>query len=138
MSVRSSYRRLPVDGAMVLQPDGSGSISAPTASQNNVSLDVLATQYWQDDDVSNARAFLVQGNVSAISGTATFAVQVASNSGFGSPVTIASVPIGSAGSFSIGVDRDDVAGALAGAATGFLRLYATPGTSVTYTASVAP
>src|ERR1700733_1462083 len=99
MSVRSSYRRLPVDGAMVLQPDGAGSISTATASQNNVSLDVLATQYWQDDDVANARAFLVQGNVSAISGTATFAVQVGTTSAFGAPVTVASAPIGGAGSF---------------------------------------
>jgi hypothetical protein len=137
MSVRSSYRRLPVDGAMVLQPDGSGSISAPTASQNNVGLDVLGS-FWTDKDVSNARAFLVQGNVSAISETATFAVQVASDAAFTVPVTVASVPIGGAGSFSIGVDRDDVAGALNGAGSGFLRLLATPGTSVTYTAFVAP
>ena len=48
---------------------------------------------------------------------------------------VASVPIGGAGSFSIGVDRDDISNALEGAAAGYARLLVTPGSSVTYTAS---
>ena len=81
---------------------------------------------------------LIQGNVSAIVGDATSMCR--------STVTLPSaclsrslsVPISAAGNFTLGVDRETAASALAGAATGYVRLYVTPGTAIAYSAFVAP
>lgn len=139
MSVKSSTNRFEYDAANAFATIASPQvITSSGASNNSIPVDVL-TAYWMSGDVASLLDMAVVIEVSAVSGTnptATFAVQVAPDSGaFSAPVAVgASIAVTGAGRSVLVVDRSDIATALNGATVGSMRLYATlGGTSPSFT-----
>lgn len=132
MSVQNSTNRFPFDALLALEPFGSSNITATGASTNTLSLDVLSS-YWASGDVAQDFQFAVVTEVNAwdhTTGDETYVqtLQVCATSGFGSGVvTVATQAITGIGRYVSVVTREQIAAALAGATTGFLRVEMTLG-----------
>jgi hypothetical protein len=132
MSVFASAQRFSLDALNVLRPSGEAAITASAASDNAYTLEILQS-YWAAGDESDPLAFVAVFTVeSAPVGTGTYvlSVQVSTASGFGSPVTIGSVTVTTAGTSYISITREQLVAALGGpdaSLTGYLRAYATLG-----------
>ena len=139
MSVKTSTNRFEYDAATAFATIASPqTLTASGASTNALPVDVLIA-YWDSGDVASLLDMAVVIETSAVSGTAasaTFAVQVAPDSGaFSAPVAVGTaVAVTATGRSVLIVDRSDVTNALAGSAVGSMRLYATiTGTSPSFT-----
>lgn len=159
MAVNTSALRFSIDALTVLRPSGEAAVTANTASDNYLSLDVLSS-YWNTGAVSTLldEAFIVLVESGGIQSAGThnetynFAVQVSSTTNFAATVTVAqtTLPVvastGTQGTeFVISVNRETVQQALnflaAGSTVGYVRVYLTVGggtPSIAWNSFVAP
>ena len=120
MSVKTSANRFPIDALSIFRAAGLATVAVSTGSTNAMTLDQLSS-YWSAGENASLLQFAIECQVESIGqasggpATATFSVQIDTDSAFTSPVAITvetSKVMSAAGFTTLLVDREKINEAL--------------------------